>query len=282
MSSGMIASFYGATFVFLLVLHRLFRPILGRGSAQLLGAENDRAVLAGEAGNVLALAILAGGVVKANTISDDLATDALWCAVFATLGLVLLEPTCALGNALLLHKRLRPSIAAGNVAAGLAAALHAVSMGLLASRAAGGGDLPAVGLALVFFALAVAAHQVMVGLFRLLTTYDDSEQIEGENVAAAVSWGGISLAVAVVVSRALEGDFVDWPSALGGFGALSLATLAFYPVRQLLVQGVVLGTRPTFRGGALDDAIGVDRNVGAAMLEAAAYVGTALAIRSLA
>lgn len=277
----MIASFYGATFVFLLVLHRLLRPLLGRGSAQLL-AGDDRAVLAGEAGNVLALAILAGGVVKANTIGEDLATDALWCAVFAALGFVLLELTCALGNALLLHKRLRPSIAAGNAAAGLAAGLHAVSMGLLASRAAGGGDLPAVGLALVFFALAVVAHQVLVGLFRLLTTYDDSEQIEGENVAAAVSWGGISLAAAVVVSRALEGDFVDWPSALGGFGSLSLATVAFYPVRQLAVQGLVLGARPTLRGGALDDAIGVDRNVGAAMLEAAAYVGTALAIRSLA
>jgi uncharacterized membrane protein YjfL (UPF0719 family) len=278
----MIASFYAATFLFLLIVHRLLRPLLGRGTGKLLGAGNARAVLAGEAGNVLALAILAGGVVKENTVGDDLAADALWCAVFASLGFVLLELTCALGNALLLHRRLRPSIAAGNVAAGLAAALHAVSVGLLASRAAAGGDLPAVGLALVFFALAVAAQQVMVGLFRLLTTYDDSEQIEGENVAAAVSWGGLSLAVAIVVSRALEGDFVDWPSALGGFGALSLSTLAFYPVRQLLVQGLVLGARPTLRGGALDDAIGVDRDVGAAMLEAAAYVGTALAIRTLA
>jgi hypothetical protein len=50
----------------------------------------------------------------------------------------------------------------------------------------------------------------------------------------------------------------------------------------LIVQGLILGARPTLRGGALDQAIGVDRNVGAAALEASAYVGTALAIGFLA
>jgi hypothetical protein len=52
-------------------------------------------------------------------------------------------------------------------------------------------------------------------------------------------------------------------------------------VRQVLVQGLILGRVPTLRGGSLDDAIGTDRNVGLAVMEALAYLATAVAIVQL-
>ena len=59
------------------------------------------------------------------------------------------------------------------------AASHLVATGLLASRAVAGHSLYALGLAMAFFALAMVTHGLFVALFRVLTTYDDAEQIEG-------------------------------------------------------------------------------------------------------
>ena len=101
-------------------------------------------------------------------------------------------------------------------------------------------------------------------------------------MAAALSLAGLSIALAIVLARALQGDFVDWPSSISGFGLVALTALGFYPLRQLVVQGVLLGRLPTLRGGALDLAIGRDRKVGVAALEAACYIGAALSISLLA
>lgn len=283
MGSGTIAAFYAATLLLMLILHRATRPLLrkadGRGR-ELLGENHATAVA--EAGAILAISIVAAGVVKNCVHGDDLVADATWCLGFAVLGFVLVELTGAIGTSVILHKRLSTAIAQGNVAAGVASACHYVATGIITAQAVAGSDLRGIGLSLTFFTLAEVAQQVVVGLFRLLTTYDDGEQIAGENMAAAISYGGVSIAVSVVVARALDGDFVDWPSALSGFGLLVAMTLVLYPVRQLVVQGLILGKMPTLRGGALDKAIGVDRHVGAAALEAAAYAGTALAVGILA
>ena len=68
-------------------------------------------------------------------------------------------------------------------------------MGILAAPAIAGSDLQGLGLSVAFFALAMVTQAAYVGLFRTLTTYDDSEQIQGENLAAAVSYAGISVAI---------------------------------------------------------------------------------------
>ena len=57
--------------------------------------------------------------------------------------------------------------------------------------------------------------------------------------------------------------------------------LAFYPVRQLFVQMVLLHAPFAIRGGKLDVAIATERNVGMGALEAATYLATALAIAQL-
>lgn len=278
----LLAAFGGATLLAMLVLHRVLRPVLGRGvhAKDLLG--ENRATALAETGFLLAIFLVGAGVIKNCVHGESLTADAMWCAVFAALGFALLELTGVLGTRLLLGRRLRVALESGNEAAGLAAACHYVASGLIIAQAVAGSDVHGILLSLTFFVLAQVAQQSLVGLFRLLTVYDDSEQIEGENIAAAVSYGGVSIGISLVVARALEGDFVDWPSALAGFGTMAAAALAIYPVRQLLVQTVVLGARPTLRGGALDTAIGRDRNVGAAALEAATYIGAALAIVLLA
>ncbi|NUP10755.1 MAG: DUF350 domain-containing protein [Polyangiaceae bacterium] len=283
LSTGYVAAFGGVTILAMLIAHRILRRILSPSAtprAELLG--DNRAHALRETGDVLAVFLVGAAVVKNCVHGESLSTDAIWCAAFASLGLLLLEVTGHLGLLLLFSRSLKASLDRGNVAAGAAAGAHYVATGLLTSRAVAGSDLRGIGLSLVFFALAQVVHQLLVAAFRMLTTYDDAEQIEGENLAAAISYAGVSLAVATIVARALEGDFVDWPHAIAGFGLLSATAFGLYPVRQLLVQSLVLGGRPSIRGGDLDVAIARDRNVGVAALEATSYIGTAAAVAMLA
>jgi uncharacterized membrane protein YjfL (UPF0719 family) len=168
------------------------------------------------------------------------------------------------------------------VAAGVSAGANYVAVGILAAPAIAGSDLAGLGLSFAFFGLAVVTQAAYVALFRTLTVYDDSEQIQGENLAAGLSYAGVTVAVALILARALTGgDFVGWGPALAGFGGVALSALALYPVRQLIVQGVVLGRAPTLRGGALDHAIGTERNAGLATLEALTYLAVATALVQL-
>lgn len=233
-------------------------------------------------GDVLAVFLIGAAVVKNCVHGDDFQHDVVWAASFGALGLLLLELTGMVGVRLLMRQRLAESLDRGNVAAGVAAAAHYIATGIITSRAVAGSDLRGLALSMTFFLLAQLAHQIIVTLYRGLTTYDDAQQIEGENLAAALSYSGISIAVATIVARALEGEFAGWIPALTGFGMLVATTLALYPIRQLVVQGLLLGSKPTFRGGELDDSVGRDRNVATAALEAVSYVGIALAIMVLA
>jgi hypothetical protein len=53
------------------------------------------------------------------------------------------------------------------------------------------------------------------------------------------------------------------------------------PVRVLLVQAILLRGGLKVRHGTLDQLVGQQRNLGAAALEAAGYIGTALALRAV-
>lgn len=283
LGTGYVAAFGTVTILAMLLAHRLVRRVLSPSAsprAELLG--DNRAQALRETGDVLAVFLVGGSIVKFCVHGEGIATDAMWCAAYAALGLLLLELTGHFGLRLLFDRRLKDSLERGNVAAGTAAAAHYVATGILVSRAVAGSDLRGLGLSLAFFTLAQIVHQLLVAAFRLLTTYDDAEQIEGENLAAAISYAGVTLSIAMIVARALEGDFPGWWNAISGFGLLSATALGLYPVRQLLVQSLVLGGRPSLRGGDLDVAISRDRNVGVAALEATSYIGMAVAIVTLA
>jgi uncharacterized membrane protein YjfL (UPF0719 family) len=234
-------------------------------------------------GQVLAVFLVAGSVVKNGTKSGDLVHDITWVAAFGAAAVILVSLTGRLGVQVLLQSRLPKEIERGNSAAGVAAAANYVAVGIITSRAISGSGLHDLGLALVFFVIAQITLQVFAALFRALTTYDDAEQIAGENLAAALSYGGLMIAVAIVVARAVQGDeFPGWVLALKGYGLVLLSLLAFYPVRQLFVQMLLMHAPLALRGGRLDTAIANERNVGLGALEAATYIATALAIAELA
>jgi len=266
----------------LLVVFRLGRRLLAPATS--VGksfAESNAARHLLDVGQILGVFLVAAAVVKNCVRGESIAADALSAGGFGILGLALIAVMGRMGTQLLLQSRLPSEITRGNVAAGLAAGSHYVATGIVAAHAIAGSKLRDVGLSLFFFVLAMAALWAFVTLFRALTTYDDAEQIQGENLAASISYSGLSIAVAIIVGCALDGDFVSWETSLKGFGAILLLTLALYPVRQLFVQSLLLGAPLALRGGRLDTGIGTERNEGIGALEAVSYVATALSVARL-
>jgi uncharacterized membrane protein YjfL (UPF0719 family) len=271
----------GTTLV-LLALFRVGQRVLSPGKTVAKAfADTNAARHLQEVGEVLGIFLVAAAVVKNCVEGKELSHDLLWAAAFGALGVALVALTGRLGTQLLLQSRLPAEIERGNVAAGIAGAAHYVAAGIVAAHAVSGSRLRDVGLSLLFFLIAVATLWIFVTLFRALTTYDDADQIHGENLAAALSYAGLSIAVAIIVGAALEGDFVSWGVSLAGYGKILLLALALYPVRQLFVQTLLLGAPLAVRGGRLDTGIGVDRNAGLGALEAVTYVATALSIARL-
>ena len=233
-------------------------------------------------GQVSASVLVAANAVKSSVHGDDILEDAQWVAAFGVAGVVLVALMGEVGVRLLLQSRLPAEIQRGNVAAGLAGGAHYLATGIITSHALGGEDVHGLGISIVFFVLGQLTLHVFVSLFRALTTYDDAEQIAGENLAAALSYAGAAIAVALIVARATEGDLTTWSESLRGYGGVIACILALYPVRQIFVQMLLLRAPLSLRGGKIDDGIAIERSAGIAALEAVTYVAAALSITNLA
>jgi uncharacterized membrane protein YjfL (UPF0719 family) len=213
---------------------------------------------------------------------EDLARDALWAFAFGGVGFVLSLIAGQLGVRVLLGSRLGQEIDEGNTAAALAAGGHHIAVAILVAESAAGTDLFGLGLASGFFLLGLVCQQVIVMLFRALTSYDDAEQIAGENMAAAMSYAGTSIAAAIIIARGLSGEFEGWSTSVMGFLQVACLALLLLPLRQILVGGILFGRMPSLRGGPLDDAVGLHHDTSVAALDATIAVAAAIAIARLA
>lgn len=175
---------------------------------------------------------------------------------------------------------LREQIASGNLAAGIVdGAIHFASSQVVTGALTGDGGsiLPTI----IFWLAGVVALIVLTHVFRMLTAYDDADLIKNGNVAAALGGAGLVVAIGMMVGFAVSGSFTGYSQGFRDFGLMLLVVLILYPVRQIIVQMLLLGAGFSFRGGRLDQEIATDQNVGAGLLEAIGYLATALVVTRL-
>jgi uncharacterized membrane protein YjfL (UPF0719 family) len=233
-----------------------------------------------EAGHLFAVFLIAASVVRHSVKGESPASDLMWIAVFGGISVFLLEIVSGLGIRLLLKHHLPEEIDKGNIAAGIAAGGQYAATGMLAASCIQGDSFFGLEISLLFFAVAQISLHLMGVLFRALTSYDDDTEILGQNIAAALSYVGVILALSILIGNAASGEFKDFTSSFVGYGLALLYGFLFYPVRQVLLQGLVLRSKIQLRGGVLDKAI-VARDPGYAIIEVAAYIGTSLLIVAL-
>jgi uncharacterized membrane protein YjfL (UPF0719 family) len=270
---GLVLVAAALTALVLLVAYRLTARFAWREGGA--GSAATRLVHAGE---TLGLFIISGSVARGCIHGEELLSELGWTAIFGICGAVLLAATGRLGTSALLGASQKQEISRGNAAAGLACAGHYVATSIIIAHCLYGNDLRTLGVSIAFFVIGQVTLHGFIVLFRALTSYDDAEEIRGENMAAALSYAGAAVALAMIIAHAAEGEFVGWSASLKAYGAALVVAFALWPVRQLVVQTIIVGARPTLWRGKLDDGIARERNTGLGALEAVTYLATALVV----
>lgn len=244
-----------------------------------LTQEDNPALAASVAGYFLAVFIVYIGVVSGPSIYTEnpelvdfqaLGLEALTALGWALLGVVLVNISRYILDVVLLRNfSMKKEIledrnaGAGAVECGFYVATALMISGSLSGQ--GGGILTA----LAFYALGQIALIIFGQLYELLVKYDLHKELEEDNVAAGVSFGGNIIAVGIILLKATGGDFVSWENNLSDFGYYALvgflALAALYKITDHLVMN----------GTTLEEEIAQDRNLGAAWIEAAMALGVA-------
>jgi uncharacterized membrane protein YjfL (UPF0719 family) len=264
-----------ATIALLLIARGIYQLLLGQALTETLIREDNRAVAVALGGFMLGVVIVIIPVLSGE--SHSLWADVAGVAVYGLGGIAAMTLASWL---FALYSRsqglpLRRQIVAGNLAAGIVAAGEFFASAQVVAGALtgdGGAIIPTI----IFWAAGVAALILLTHLFRYLTAYDDAEVIRNGNIAAAVGYAGLLGAIGMMVGYAVSGNFTGYAEGFKDFGLMLLVVLLLYPVRQLIVQMLMLGGGFSLRNGRLDREIAEDRNVGAGLLEAIGYFATAL------
>lgn len=268
----------GAIVVLLIVARFINQFVMNIHLTESLVHKDNPAMGVQISGYVLGMMLIVASVLSGSG-SGSLLIDARDVAIYGTTGIIVLALSSTLLLRVFLSAEAHESVRQGNVAVAITAAGSYIATALVIAAcvsgdARGGNFLTSI----VFMLAGFVALLVITYLFRLLTAYDDVQEILGGNISAAMSYAGLMIAIGIIVGHAAKGDFVDYISSFAGFGRALLAVVALYPIRQFLVQGLLLGSGFRLYGGGLDDEISRDKNINAGIIEAVSYIGAALLI----
>ena len=126
---------------------------------------------------------------------------------------------------------------------------------------------------LVFWALAQIVLLIAGLLYEFTTVHKIHEELERDNTAVGLAFGGVIVGMGNIVSLAVAGDFVGWADSLKLFAADAVfGFVVLYVVKKLtdalLAPGVKLGQEQTAQ----------PPNTGAGLLEAFGYVGGSMLV----
>ncbi len=258
-------SFLGL-FLAILVLAKLANDLLTPYSIDLQLTKRDNLALSVSlTGYFIAVVIIFLGALLGPP--KGLAVDLLSVGGYSIGGLLLLNLSRFINDKLILWKfsNIKEIIEDRNTGTGAVQFGSYVASGCIIAGAVhgtGGGPLTA----LVFFLLAQVLLVAFGVLYNAITPYDVHAEIEKDNVAAGVAFGGGLVALGIVLMRASSGSFVGWGSNLRSFGIDAAIIFVLLPLMRIFFDKVILP------GASLDTEISNDKNVGAAFLEAGVMV----------
>lgn len=205
----------------------------------------------------------------------DLWTDIQNFLIYAVLGIVLLNVARFINDFVILRKfsNTKELVEDRNAGTGAVEFGTYLASGLIVAGSIygeGGGILTA----LAFFALGQLALILFSFVYDWITPFDLHHEIEQDNVAAGVAFGGTYIALGIILFNGLLGDFTGWATSLANFGINTAVAFIFLPLVRLTLDKVLL-TRID-----LNQAISQDRNIAVSVVEMAFAVSFALILFS--
>lgn len=211
--------------------------------------------------------------------SNGLVNDVIDISIYGLLAIVLLNISIFLSDYLILRKfSIRKEIIEDqNAGTGVVEGAVSVASGLIIFGAVSGesGDLYfGILTAVVFWAFGQIALILTTRIYNWITPYSLHEHIEKDNVAVGIGFAGAIIAIANLIRFGLVGDFDGWLPTFTEAGFELLVGIVLLPVMRLITDKILLpGERLT------DEIINQEKpNVGAALVEAFAYIGGSVLI----
>ena len=126
----------------------------------------------------------------------------------------------------------------------------------------------------VFWAIGQASFIIIGLIYNLIIPFCLHEQIEKDNVAAGISFAGAIVGIANIIRHAIGVDFSSWQESLLIFASYFVLGIILLPIIRFYTDKVLLP------GEKLTDEIANQEkpNIGAAFIEAFAYIGSSFLI----
>ena len=145
----------------------------------------------------------------------------------------------------------------------------AVSL-IIAASIIGEGGGP--GTSFAFLGLGLLVLVLFALFYNLTTSYNIHDEIERDNVAVGVALGANTIAIGIVVFKAVFGDFTGWTESLIAFAIFAIIGFVVLLVVRLLFD-VVLHPKAN-----VAHELSVDRNLGFAFLEGSVVISVSLVL----
>jgi len=225
----------------------------------------------------VALAVSMAGYLGATTViyigallgpSEGILMDLLNVGGYALLGIVLLNLSRVMNDRLILHQfsNVKEIIEDRNAGTGAVQFGSYMASGLIVAGAVhgeGGG----IHTVFAFFLLGQAALIGFTRIYNWITPFDLHDEIERDNVAAGVAFGGTLLAVGIILMKGASGNFIGWGENLSIFAMDIALVFILLPMMRYFFDKVILPR------ASLDREIQHDRNLGAGILEMVSAIG---------
>lgn len=268
-----------ASFVLFIVgkfVYQIFHPRVKVGWELV---ENDNVAFAfAHVGYFIGLLLAVGSAVMGES-EGDIIWDLMDIAVYGGLSIILLNMSVLINDKVILSKfDLKKEILdEKNLGSGIVEGANAIATGLIVLGAIHGEGFGAGGpivTAILYWALGQVILFITTLIYNLITPYDIHEHIEKGNTAAAIGYAGAIIAIANLIRFALMHDFESWVITLEDVGLDVGIGLIFLPIARFMADKILLP------GQNLTDEIVNQEvpNVGAALVEAFAYIGGSVLI----
>jgi len=277
---GIITSlvYLAASFILFFIgklAYQLFHPKVNVGD-ELVEKDNFAFSIA-YVGYYIGLVFAIGGAIYGE--SSGLWLDLMDIGVYGLLTIILLNLSILINDKILLSgfSVKKEILEDQNAGTGVIEGANAVATGMIVLGAIHGDGYGFGGpivTGILYWALGQALLIVASRVYYAITPYNVQAEIEKDNVAAGIGLAGAIIAIGNLIRFALMHDFESWIITLEDVGIDVAIGLVFLPIARLLTDKILLPGR-----NLTDEIVNQEKpNMGAALVEAFAYIGGSVLI----
>ncbi len=257
------------------VAYQLFHPKV-KVADELVEKDNFAFSLA-YVGYYIGLVFAIGGAIYGE--SDGLWLDLMDIGVYGLLTIILLNLSILINDKILLSgfSVKKEILEDQNAGTGVIEGANAIATGMIvlgAIHGEGYGFGGPIVTGILYWALGQVLLIIASRVYYAITPYNVQAEIEKDNVAAGIGLAGAIIAIGNLIRFALMHDFDSWIITLEDVGIDVAIGLIFLPIARFLTDKILLPGQ-----NLTDEIVNQEKpNVGAALVEAFAYVGGSVLI----